>query len=60
MDADPAELVDAGEGADGRVVRHLDVAGEGGAVGEDGVAAHPAVVGDVGIGHEEVVGRRSG
>ena len=51
-----AELMDGGEGADGGAIGHLDVAGQGGRVGEDGVVPHPAIVSHVGVGHEQVVG----
>ncbi len=53
--AHPAELVDRGEGADVAAVPNLHVSREGGGVGEDVLAAHVAVVRDVGAGHQEVV-----
>ncbi len=53
--ADPAELVDAREAPERREVVHLDVAGERGGVREDRVAPDEAVVGDVHLGHEQVV-----
>src|SRR6185369_6565659 len=60
MAADAAELVHRGEGADARVVVHLDVTGQGGVVGEDRAAPHLAVVRDVGVDHEEVVAADAG
>src|SRR4029077_20223541 len=58
--AHPAELVHGGEGADVGVVMDLDVAGQGGVVGEDDPAPHLAVVADVGVGHEQAVASHSG
>src|SRR5512133_173580 len=55
-----AELVDRRKGADIATVTHLDVARQGGAVGEDVLAAHVAVMGDVGPGHQEVVVAQGG
>src|SRR5215203_1154368 len=56
----PAELVHGGEGADGGVIVDLDVAGVGRVVGEDDAVAHLAVMGDVGIGHEQAVAAHAG
>src|SRR3954469_4600725 len=58
--AHPAELVDGAEGADVGVVVHLDVPGQGGAVGEDDAAPHLAVVPDVSVGHEQAVAPHPG
>src|SRR5512133_2239090 len=57
---DPAELVDRREGADVAAVAHLHMACQGGAVGEDVLVPHVAVVGDVGPGHQEVVVTQGG
>jgi hypothetical protein len=53
--ADATELVDRAEGSDDGEVFDDDVAGEGGGVGEDAVAADVRVVTDVGAGHQETV-----
>ncbi len=45
----------AREGADRRVILDLDVAGQGGGVGEDRLRTHMTVVSDVDIGHEQTV-----
>lgn len=41
--------------ADNAPVTHLDLAGQRNAVGDDAVVAHHVVVGDVHVGHDEVV-----
>ena len=55
MRADLAELVHGGVAAQDHPVADLDVAGEGGAVGEHDLVADHAVVRDVRVGHEQVV-----
>src|SRR3990172_12801201 len=52
--AHPAELMNAAVGADGRVVEDGDVPRERRGVREDDGISHDAIVGDVGIGHEQV------
>src|SRR5687767_3907367 len=56
----PAELVHRGEGRDRGVVVDLHVSGERGIVGEDRTVPYLAVVGHVGVGHEEVVAADAG
>lgn len=46
----------AGVSAERRVILYVDVSGERSAVSEDHVVANPAVVRDVGLSHEEIVG----
>ncbi len=52
---DAGELVHGGQPAQGDEVAHLHVPGQRRAVGEDAAVAHLAVVGNVAVGHEEVV-----
>src|ERR1035437_7094878 len=58
--ADAAKLMDAGEGADVGPIADGDVAGEGDAVGHDDAIADARVVGDVDVGHEQVVAANGG
>ena len=55
-----AELVDRAEGADLGVIFDGDVAGESGAVDENGVIADEAIVGDVRVGHDQVMAADAG
>ena len=51
---DPDELVDGDEPADNGKIFHQNVSGQGRSVGHDDLIAHPAVMGNVGIGHDEI------
>src|SRR5215470_8080665 len=60
MLADSAILVDRGEPADIDVVADSDMAAEGRIVRHGDVVAHPAVMGDMGAGHEIAVAAHMG
>jgi len=52
---EPTKLMDGCLAGQEHPVLHLDVAGQAGGICEDVVAAHDAVVSDVGVGHQEIV-----
>jgi len=51
---DATELVHAGKAAEDDPFADVDVARKRGRIGEDRVIAHPAIMGDMGVGHEQV------
>ena len=57
---DTAELVHRAERTDTGIVLHRDVAGQGGAIGQDAMVADGAVVTDVGVGHDQAVAANAG
>ncbi len=58
--ADAAELVHGRKGADGGEIFHGDVAGQSGAVGENGLVADVAIMRDVRVGHEQAAAADGG
>ncbi len=54
-----AELMDRAECADGGIVLDDDMTGQRGAVGQDAMAAHLAVVADVRVGHQQIAGAQT-
>jgi hypothetical protein len=52
---DLAELMDAREAADDDVIAEVDVSREADAIGNDDVTADAAIVGDVGVGHQQAM-----
>ena len=55
MRADLHELVDGGKSPDDHPLADLDMPAQGGAVGEDGLVADDAVVGDMCVRHQQDV-----
>ena len=53
--ADPGELMHPDETSQVGPVLHHDMAAQGGGVGHDHMIADPAIMGDMGIGHQHVV-----
>ena len=53
--SDAAELVHGAKGSDTRVIIDVDVPGERGSIRENRVTANDAIVGNVRIGHEQIV-----